>query len=96
MSECIIEPIDAARAGAEFLDEEYPDWQTMIDLNDLDMNDCTHCILGQMYGYYGDGLRALDVRAESTCKLGFDTSQSDAYEDLGRGWHHEVLARLPK
>ena len=86
-----IAPEDAAREGAKFLDAELPGWFGSVDLSDLAMNDCALCILGQVYGYYEDGLNALDLTQDKACELGFDTD--DSYEDLDEAWYAEVVRR---
>jgi hypothetical protein len=39
---------EAAREGADLLDAAEPGWQYRINRDRLDMQDCTHCIAGQM------------------------------------------------
>jgi hypothetical protein len=46
----------ACARGAKFLDKRAPGWYDRIDLTRLDMNDVHKCVLGQLEGYYGDGL----------------------------------------
>jgi len=103
MSRCydIIEPADAANAGAKFLDREQPGWETLIDLNELHMNDCTQCILGQLYGWYDDGLSALNLGAFNgydAADLGFDTAGSrgatEDYDVLTHQWAKQITRRL--
>lgn len=36
------------RCGAEFLDERLPGWAEMIDIERLEMEDCSQCVLGQL------------------------------------------------
>lgn len=38
-----------AAHGAELLDEHYPGWADEIDTVALDIKDCFHCVLGQLY-----------------------------------------------
>lgn len=57
--------IELAAHGAELLDNSGPeDWACQIDLGELDLADCTACVLGQLYadevdiaeeGYFNDG-----------------------------------------
>jgi 5-formyltetrahydrofolate cyclo-ligase len=94
MSDRVIEPADAVRAGAEFLDQELPGWNDLIDLGSLCMDDCTHCILGQAYGYYDDGLHNLAISQTEGAKYGFDTELfDDSYLVLEEAWAHEVRVR---
>lgn len=36
------------KRGAAFLDEEHPDWEQMINLDTLHLNDECQCVLGQI------------------------------------------------
>lgn len=38
--------------GVALLDERIPEWRNYVAIDDLDMESCTHCILGQV----GQGL----------------------------------------
>ena len=44
------------RDAAKRLDEIEPNWFNKIDFETIDMNDCKNCILGQIFGYYDDGI----------------------------------------
>ena len=35
--------------GAALLDEKRPGWEAEINLNALDIDDCTTCVIGQLY-----------------------------------------------
>lgn len=37
--------------GVKVLDEKVPGWWRAIDLNSLNMGSCSHCMLGQLFGY---------------------------------------------
>lgn len=41
-------PVRVCR-GVAFLDENVPGWETMIDLDDLDLEKTERCILGQLW-----------------------------------------------
>jgi hypothetical protein len=58
-------------AGAAFLDERKPGWERKIDVERLRLEDCRACVLGQLYGSFGAGLRALDLHWPDPEKLGF-------------------------
>lgn len=47
------------RECAELLDEVMPDWYTKIDERKLNLTSCSKCIIGQLYGGYGAGMRKL-------------------------------------
>lgn len=44
------------RRGAKMLDRLRPGWEHEIVVERLNMNDAYDCILGQLYGYYWEGL----------------------------------------
>lgn len=52
---------DEIKRGMELLDQERPGWKKEIDLNKLNMGGCVYCILGQIYGFFDDGLVALKI-----------------------------------
>ena len=45
--------------GVKLLDFEIPNWRMGIDIETLDMDRQSECILGQLYGNYVDGLYLL-------------------------------------
>ena len=45
--------------GVKLLDFEIPNWRMGIDIETLDMDQLSECILGQLYGNYFDGLELL-------------------------------------
>lgn len=47
--------------GVALLDQVMPGWFTKIDLPRLRMAAIEHCILGQVYGHYHDGVRVLGL-----------------------------------
>lgn len=49
-----------AEKGANVLDVVSPNWYKSVDENQIDMNDCWGCVLGQVFGSYTDGLEAID------------------------------------
>jgi len=44
------------RRGYVYMRTYYPRWLERIDANDLDVAGSTRCVLGQMYGHYGESL----------------------------------------
>lgn len=48
----------AVKNGAYWLDENHPGWASKIELENLEMDDCENCIVGQAIGEYS-----------STCRL---------------------------
>lgn len=54
-----MEYITNAPAGAALLDRVNPGWRNDVSLDDFDIRSWDLCILGQVYGGYGEGLNAL-------------------------------------
>jgi len=104
MSETDFKPMVAK--GAELLDERRPGWAEDIDLELLDMTSGWHCVLGQLYGDYYDGLEHMDpdLRYRITDFSGRDHGftlnmwgTNDDDEDwyrLHELWRQEVVARV--
>jgi hypothetical protein len=49
------------RRGAKLLDRERPGWAKIVKLSALDMECCSRCVLGQLYGHFVAGLASLQV-----------------------------------
>lgn len=83
---------EAALRGANLLDQRYPfdDWRGLIDRDRLAMGSTARCILGQLYGHYYRGLRALDPASSITGSFfGFDSYYGD-YDSLNEAWLAEL------
>jgi hypothetical protein len=88
--------IVAAR-GAEFLDNEDPDWYKKVDRQTLRMSDCVQCVLGQLYGSYVAACRELDFVTGTAVSLGFDKligGYEDYWDYLNAAWINEISDRL--
>ena len=83
----------AAANGAALLDEESPGWETLIELEYLDIEDGRKCILGQVYGNYSHGKFALKLDARQAAEHGFlPNARPPQYVE--EAWAEEVNARL--
>lgn len=70
-------------SGMDLLDEEYPGWEELIDLDTLDLSSDCGCILGQLYddkalqaegatfSPYEYALFALEIAEDEEVELGF-------------------------
>jgi hypothetical protein len=84
------------RLGAWLLDEKRPGWHNEISVEMLDMEDPWLCVLGQIYGDYARGFKAVvwpaswspEIDAERIAMLGFNEDQS-----LADYWVREIDAR---
>lgn len=86
LQECI-------QCGVELLDACVPDWRSKINLQDLKMDDCKLCILGQLFKDYDEGLLQLvpDDDEDSdqwSIEHGFqsDCYVGKTYADLDEAW----------
>ena len=64
--------------GAEFLDIHKPGWANLIDLAKFDIRSPNTCILGQLYGDYGTGMK----------HFGWN------FSDVSRHWEDNAFGRL--
>lgn len=78
-----------------------PDWRKKINLDRLHIALPTHCVLGQVYGHYEDGLRELEYGSGiilwNVEAFGFYAPQSlfglgDAYDMLDAAWQEALAA----
>jgi hypothetical protein len=51
--------------GVALLDKAQPGWERLIDVGELDINECDVCICGQVYGGFGQGIIKLNVETRS-------------------------------
>jgi len=81
--------------GAALLDAKQPGWAPRIDLPTLDMGDCDHCVLGQVYRYYWIGVEklGLNLGLHEEISHGFAQSQENVYPHLLPLWHEAIEAR---
>ena len=83
-----------AKKGAQLLDQEEPGWWGRIDVDALDMGSAFHDVLGQLYGDYGRGLKALGFLGSPKAEeYGFASVDPADHEPLADGWCQEVLKR---
>lgn len=50
--------------GMALLDEKVPGWEHRVDLKTLDLNDCTECVVGQLFQTYINRLTTLGREAD--------------------------------
>lgn len=79
--------------GIGLLNEEGPDdWRARIDLSTLDVDNAFWCVLGQVYGYYEDGLSELGLNYTTAPDFGFslDHGTDDEWYALTQIWVGEL------
>lgn len=86
-----------AAAGAALLDRLVPGWWRRIRLRSLNLNDCEHCITGQLFGDYTQGLDELHVSRLDAPVYGFETHDDDGADYgmavLTTAWKDEIRRR---
>lgn len=87
------EVMERVKAGMALLERKYgPEWIDKIDLETLNIADITQCVLGQVYGGFGQGLGQIRV---SPYRYGFDKiSESDSYAPLQAAWKDAIRSRV--
>lgn len=90
-------------AGAAWLDKNEPSWADRIDLDELYMNRCSDCVLGQVFGDYWDApllplsprsSEAMDEYDNRAAALGFQfaTELRESASPSGRRADYDALA----
>lgn len=70
-------------AGLALLDAQAPGWEKLVDLERLDITSPVGCMLGQVYGYYFDGLDALKITDLEASSYGFQLTFDDSIIESG-------------
>jgi len=87
---------DRVRNGIKFLNKTRPGWRQELNAQQLEMNSCTQCVLGQIYGNYHEAIQRLNIRRPTL--LGFQALQNtgytrDFYDRLATAWRNELRTR---
>ena len=80
--------ITSVREAAYFLDLKVPDWATRINLDRLNMQSNSSCVLGQLFNGYGKGLSELGLAAGRESAFSYLCNDNE--------WKAEVYKRLQK
>ncbi len=89
----------ATKRGAELLDEWKPGWWKTINTEFLDMEDENLCILGQLFGSFGEEkfirktLRVEESWITFSVKYGFDLWGLDEVPALTASWLKRIQQR---
>lgn len=82
--------------GVRFLDSEVPDWATRINLQRFQMSHGEYCVLGQLYGGYGEGLERIHGneygQEDWASERGFWDANCD-YNRLQQDWVKVIAER---
>ncbi len=89
--------LEVVQSGAQLLDERRPGWYREIDIAQLDIALGSKCILGQVYGSYFEGVKAIGLACGQTAPYGFAVTFSgpapDNYANLTAAWREEIALR---
>lgn len=85
--------------GVEFLNKVYPDWFNKIDLEKLNIEIPSLCILGQLYGNSYVAQIILDMSDENSDKMGFsvpfvsyyDEKFDEKWDTLTKEWVNKIV-----
>lgn len=95
-----MEPIETrVNRGAALLDEKVPGWWERIDLEQLQLSSCIRCVLGQLFGIYGQGIRELgdSIRlVADAIRHGLFVFDAADYEPLTAAWKQLIQQRRQK
>lgn len=97
-------PYAAAHRGARLLDRELPRWARIVKPDELEMDVCDRCVLGQLFRDFDSGYTWLKTVVPFLFRpveawYGFDIGYAhlrdeDAYyDDLERAWKEEIAER---
>lgn len=97
----------AVKRGIYWLDENYPGWAQQINLEMLDMSECTDCVIGQAIGSYshtinlaavGNGDYNHSAATQWSVEHGFETPNTLVYSNpeyaVAQGYSYRELDTL--
>jgi len=85
---------EVVQAGMDILDENVPGWESRINPETLNLESCNFCVLGQIYGGYDVGKRALGVQNTDACGFEVESGDSRHYALLTRAWLRVIQKRF--
>ena len=91
--------------GATLLDASVPGWYKKIDLDRLDIQHASKCIIGQVFGDYWDGRDLLSINDDNEISHGFflqhNIGRKNDYKKrrrfwkkLNKAWERAIQRRL--
>lgn len=75
--------VSNVRNGISLLNDKVPDWASRINLDKLDMDSFTDCILGQLFSHFNDGFRALGLNDNTSRSHGFLLPYTETWGSYG-------------
>jgi hypothetical protein len=92
LSQLRADPLGRVRLGAARLDTAYPRWAEQVDTQRLNLRSSHTCVLGQVFGTYGNGLDALGIAGMGR-RYGFVALGDRDMHTLASFWNDEVTQR---
>ena len=92
---CPLNARNRAAAGAEFLDTKIPGWDMKIDPGRLKIGHGEACALGQLFGNFENGQKALGLSDAIAQQYGFfaRNRRRDSYRALDAAWQRLLAER---
>lgn len=59
-----------------------PRWAHLVDLDVFDLESCTRCLLGQIYGTFDVGISVLELDRYGIVACGFDIAPNEGQAEL--------------
>lgn len=84
---------DSIEEAAKHLDAHYPGWADKIDLDNFHQITVTKCVLGQLYGGWALGMKAL-YNLNVMCGIGYGSDS--IFGTMATGWEKEIMIRKQK
>jgi len=91
--------VERVNRGIALMDQKYPHWWRVLDLETLDLRSTENCVLGQVAGDYRDGLVTLfgswenSFAYQSAIDHGFDATSWPDTDHVQALWAHEAGER---
>jgi len=97
MTEVKIALVERIRIGMKYLDKALPGWEWKINLDFLDLNSGSSCVLGQAYGNFWDKVLQSDEENNGE-KMSERAAENKGFILSGylsdTDWGYDVLTRL--
>lgn len=93
-----LSPRACVARGIAWLQEKYPQAMLRLDVEALDIADCTMCVLGQLFGDYQDSTEYLVYGSDWLIAHGFTAAAVgtpnawSAFEALSEQWRRQLSA----
>jgi hypothetical protein len=86
-------------ASAKLLDITYPTWFLKVTPDNLRMTSWQYCVLGQLYGTYANGMKALSihwsgVKEHGAAGFACIREETERAAELEVAWKKEIKQRL--